>query len=361
MPSINLLKHSKIQDSARTNILKSMMDYPLDETETEFRAVIDVDIPDEWNIGFIVGPSGSGKTTIAEALFGEFEHPKWDLNKCVFDNFESLPSDTVDLLCGVGLASVPTWLSPRNILSGGEGFRADTARILEKAGSDIAVIDEFTSVVDRAVAQAISVSVNKHARRNKRKIVCVGCHYDVLDWLQPNWIIDMADLTCHRRSLQRRPAIQLEIGRISISAWPQFEKHHYMKGAQPFGVRIWGAYFKKKLVAYSSYAKFPHPSAKNMFLGARLVVLPDYQGLGIGKTLENFIARELKSEGCRIRNRTAHPVAQKIYEHDSNWLLVDKGRTIPGKKNKSTISRAKYQYKGLLRVTRAYEYIGESA
>jgi ABC-type ATPase with predicted acetyltransferase domain len=53
------------------------------------------------------------------------------------------------------LNSVPSWYKPYQVLSNGEKFRADLARKLKSN----TVIDEFTSVVDRTVAKAASVSL----------------------------------------------------------------------------------------------------------------------------------------------------------------------------------------------------------
>ena len=44
--------------------------------------------------------------------------------------------------------SVPTWLRPYPVLSNGEKFRADLARLVCDA-PERAIVDEFTSVVDR--------------------------------------------------------------------------------------------------------------------------------------------------------------------------------------------------------------------
>jgi ABC-type ATPase with predicted acetyltransferase domain len=59
--------------------------------------------------------------------------------------------------------------------------------------TDMVVIDEFTSVVDRQVAQVASHTVQKAVRRTPgRQFVAVTCHYDVTDWLQPDWVYDVA-------------------------------------------------------------------------------------------------------------------------------------------------------------------------
>ena len=50
------------------------------------------------------------------------------------------------------------------------------------------LIDEYTSVVDRDVAKAMSNAVQKYIRRTNKKIILASCHYDIMEWLQPDWI-----------------------------------------------------------------------------------------------------------------------------------------------------------------------------
>ena len=56
---------------------------------------------------------------------------------------------------------------------------------------ELIVFDEFTSVVDRVVAKTTSHAVQKSIRRTgDKKFVAVSCHYDIIDWLQPDWVYD---------------------------------------------------------------------------------------------------------------------------------------------------------------------------
>ena len=78
----------------------------------------------------------------------------------------------------------------------------------------LVVIDEFTSVVDRTVAQIGSAAVAKAVRRTSGKqVVAVTCHYDVEEWLCPDWVVEMPNGNFARRSL-RRPPIELEVARV---------------------------------------------------------------------------------------------------------------------------------------------------
>jgi ABC-type ATPase with predicted acetyltransferase domain len=142
-------------------------------------------IPKNFNIGVIVGSSGSGKSTLLKN-FGIEEKPIWDSTKAIISHFDN-PDDGINKLSSVGLNSIPSWYKPYNVLSNGEKFRADLARKLKSN----CVIDEYTSVVDRNVAKASSVSLSKYIRNNNiSNVVLSTCHRDILDWLEPDWVID---------------------------------------------------------------------------------------------------------------------------------------------------------------------------
>ena len=111
-------------------------------------------------------------------------------------------------LGSVGLAFPPAWLRPYRTLSNGEAFRADIARSLAELDG-LVVVDEFTSVVDRQVAQVASHTVQKAVRKAGRQFVAVTCHYDVADWLQPNWVYDVAAGKFTWRQVQPHPQVQL--------------------------------------------------------------------------------------------------------------------------------------------------------
>ena len=73
---------------------------------------------------------------------------------------------------------------------------------LRSSRHSLVVFDEFTSVVDRTVAKVGSAAVAKAIRGGKIRcrFVAVTCHYDVTEWLAPDWVLDMADRSFQRRS-----------------------------------------------------------------------------------------------------------------------------------------------------------------
>lgn len=167
----------------------------------EFR--LKADIPVEaanWTIGAVYGPSGSGKSSIAAALHdhGWVEwhgEEMWDPSKAIIDCIGPQGSfeDATAALASVGLGTVPTWMRPYHVLSNGERFRADLARLLSSEDVTDVYIDEFTSVVDRRVAcigaQAFAKAWRRSARDRVRRAVVLTPHEDVLQWLAPDWVV----------------------------------------------------------------------------------------------------------------------------------------------------------------------------
>jgi len=156
-----------------------------DGTSKFYPWILPSNIPKQFKIGVIVGSSGSGKSTLLKN-FGVEDSPEWDGTKSIVSHFES-PDESINKLGAVGLNTIPSWYKPYHVLSNGEKFRADLARKLRSN----AVIDEFTSVIDRNVAKAASVSLSRYVKNNDiNNIVLATCHRDILEWLEPDWVID---------------------------------------------------------------------------------------------------------------------------------------------------------------------------
>ncbi len=181
---------SKIKNDKYTEYVYEQFDIQNRE-ETSVSIPMNLDDINEfdWNIGVIYGGSGSGKTTILKHL-GMIRDVKLDREKSLISNFDWLePKDATLLLTSMGLSSIPTWLRPFHLLSNGEQYRAQLAYLVASAkDGETILIDEYTSVVDRDVAKAMSNAVQKYIRRTNKKIILASCHYDIMEWLQPDWI-----------------------------------------------------------------------------------------------------------------------------------------------------------------------------
>ena len=181
--------------------------------EKRFKGSLPIE-DDDWQVGVIVGRSGSGKTSIAKQLFPDayikgFEYS----HKCVLDDFpeELETGEITKALSSVGFASPPDWLKSYDCLSQGEKMRVDIARALCLNQNEI-VFDEFTSVVDREIAKVSAFAISKAVRRSKKKFIAVTCHYDVVDWLEPDWVFCTDTMEFNRKKELGRPLNSKFIG-----------------------------------------------------------------------------------------------------------------------------------------------------
>jgi ABC-type ATPase with predicted acetyltransferase domain len=164
---------------------ETAFDCRFDGTSKFYQWKMPTKLPKNFKLGVIVGSSGSGKSTLLKK-FGVEEQPTWESNKSVISHFDS-PAEGINRLSSVGFNSIPSWYKPYHVLSNGEKFRADLARKL-KSG---AVIDEYTSVVDRTVAKAASVALSRYVKNNPIEgVVLSTCHHDIVDWLEPDWVLN---------------------------------------------------------------------------------------------------------------------------------------------------------------------------
>lgn len=321
---------SKLSKTARTIQISGMFDYEIGETQTQ---TWHHDLPIEkhdWNVGLIVGPSGAGKSVLARKLWGDNvrESHDWD-DRSIVDNFpEGVSiSEITNTLTAVGFGTVPAWLRPYSTLSNGEKFRADMARSIVDA-TDPIVIDEFTSVVDRQVAKIASHAVQKTIRRSDKKFVAVTCHYDIEEWLQPDWVFDVASGEFRWGLVQPRPQLELKIYPATKAFWGMFSRHHYLSSELHTAAQCFVAYIGDQPVAFTSYLHFPHAKIKDIKMGHRLVVLPDYQGLGIASRLEDWLGEYLHGLGYRYRNVVAHPAMIRLYSKSPRWQNTGKVKRV---------------------------------
>ena len=193
MYNFDIVKKSDIEKTFR--VAKVMADFDVSIEHSFEHFIGEIKLPEKWNIGVIVGASGTGKSTIAKELFSDCYIKQFEYNaKSVIDDMPKSKSvDEIEkMFYAVGFGSVPSWLKPYSVLSNGEKMRVDLAKaLLEK---DKVCFDEFTSVVDRNVAQTACIAINKTIKTQNKQFIAVSCHYDILEWLQPDWVFDTNEM-----------------------------------------------------------------------------------------------------------------------------------------------------------------------
>lgn len=348
------------------------------ESGANFDLCADLPIDDDdWKIGLVVGPSGSGKTSFGRNIFGgeAFYQPEWKGEMPIVEEIapEGSFDDVTSALANVGLGNVPAWLRPYHVLSNGEKFRADLARVLCEKPERI-VIDEFTSVVDRQIARFGALAFQKAWRRTSGKAVLLSCHYDIIEWVEPCWIYDTATGKYSGRSLWRRPKFDVEIRKTDKSFWRYFEPHYYLKLPSMIAAEYFVGTVDGELVCHLGVS--PRFETK-AFRASRLVVMPEWQGAGIGMRFLNTICQMMLDGKNRYDRKyptyfhTSHPALCAALRRDPKWRQAS-ASLYGGNKassHKSMKNSAKKQgkkamnsgYGGHFRGVSGFKYVGEKS
>ena len=271
-------------------------------------------------IVLIVGTSGSGKSTILRSL-GEHTQPKVEFYNTVIENF-STPERGEELLLACGLRSIPTWFRPPHTLSNGEHHRFEMAMCLDQG---IGTIDEFTSVVDRDTAKSLALSMRKYYDRagTTNPLYIASCHRDIVEWLDPDYIYD-TDLCVleNRRSLLRlgtRPQLTLTIKSSSVDYWRYFSKYHYLDTAISRSAHYYVLLLGDKPIGFHAAIHSTNRDIHSYWRGHRTVILPEFQGMGIGTRFSDAIAEIYVSRGFRYFSKTAHPSFGEHRQQSPLW------------------------------------------
>lgn len=320
MSDYHIVRQINIPESFRVSQIRGMFDYSNTMVKHEWSGKFPIK-ENDWKVGLIVGPSGSGKTTLSKELFQDMAfHTNfdWPTDKAVIDGFspDIETKQIVKTLNAVGFSSPPSWLKPFNVLSNGQKFRVELARSLMEYKQGV-VFDEFTSVVDRDVAKIGCVAVSKFLRKQEMPpFVAVSCHYDIIDWLEPDWVFDVSTSRFDWRRRRRSKQISINIYKTTVDSWRVFREHHYLTHDIHRASECFLATWNDKPVAFCSVLHFPHPRCKKFKREHRTVVLPDFQGVGIGNRLSEFVAELYVKKGYRFISTTSAP-AMIMHRHKS--------------------------------------------
>jgi len=353
MPTFDIIKQVKPTKTFRVASVIGKFDLQSDNIVEHFKG--DINIQDNWQIGLIVGKSGTGKTTIAKQLFEDAYITSYNYSaETVLDDMpkECTVEQITAAFNSVGFSSPPSWLKPYAVLSNGQKMRVDLARaILED--NKLFVFDEFTSVVDRNVAQIGSFAMQKAIRKTDKKFIAVTCHFDVQDWLLPDWVFNTDTMTFQSFEGQKKnkPEIKFEIFNYGDKTiWKMFAKHHYLSHSHNNAANVFIATVNDEVAGFLSVLHLPNVD-KTIKKVHRLVVLPDYQGAGIGIKFLNEIGKLYKQDKWRYTIVTSSPSLINSLKKSMNWNCYHYGRTGGGnqlkvaKGNKSNRITASFELK----------------
>ena len=112
--------------------------------------------------------------------------------------------------------------------------------------------------------------------------------------------------------------------------WQMFRQYHYLSGSLAFSARCYVAVYQDRPIAFIAVV---HTRMKARYYRVtRLVVLPDYQGIGVGKRLLSFVA-QLYTSQTKIPFYILTSNPQLVRGNSNRWKITRFGHASRGQGN----------------------------
>jgi GNAT superfamily N-acetyltransferase len=145
---------------------------------------------------------------------------------------------------------------------------------------------------------------------------------------------------------------------VHHSVWQVFKGHHYLSAELNKAARVYVATIEGQPAAMTAILPFPHPHVKNVWKEHRTVVLPDFQGIGLGNRLSEHVGDILREEGKRFTSVTSHPAMIHYRAKSLKWKMTrEPSRVSPMGATAKTQSK---KSNSAARLTASFEYLGAS-
>lgn len=207
------------------------------------------------------------------------------------------------------------------------------------------------------------------------KIILLSCHYDIIEWLQPDWCYDMNEARFFERDrLRQRPPIKVEIYKVAGSVFQRlFKKHYYLDLPAPVAAEYFVGVVDGEPVCH--VAVCPNFQSRH-YRATRLVTMPEWQGAGIAtKFLAEVCQMHLDGEGrCghhySTMFHTSHPQLCMALRASKKWRQVSSVLYgVDKRKSCETLLKSSHRkgyipiasgYGGHFRAVQGFEYLGEN-
>jgi GNAT superfamily N-acetyltransferase len=144
----------------------------------------------------------------------------------------------------------------------------------------------------------------------------------------------------------------VEVRRVNHSMWKLFAPHHYLTASLSHASRCFAAFINDEPAAFAAAVTLPNGNFVNAWRESRLVTLPDYQGLGIGVRLSDWVAELHHRDGCLYFGKTTHPTLGAYRDHSEVWKPTTKNRVA----RKDMSEKTRWQVSS--RLSYSHQYIG---
>lgn len=150
-----------------------------------------------------------------------------------------------------------------------------------------------------------------------------------------------------------RPEITLTVQRVESNVWEMFKKHHYMTQSMSKSAKCFLFCWNDQPVGFFSILNQTFRGCnKNDHRGSRLVVLPQFQGLGFSKQILDFVAGIIKAKGGTLYTKEKHDKLANYQFNSPKW----QPSTYNNKKHHAVDPNAKNRFS---RISYCFKYVGE--
>jgi GNAT superfamily N-acetyltransferase len=136
-----------------------------------------------------------------------------------------------------------------------------------------------------------------------------------------------------------------------------FKDHHYLDGNINKASRCYVGIWDDTVISFGAAITMPSGTLKNAWRGHRTVLLPDFQGMGIGVRFSDSIGEIHLEEGHRYFSRTSHPRMGEYRNESIKWKPTSKNKKI--RKDVTDNNTYKNHVYDNVRLCYSHEYIGE--
>lgn len=164
----------------------------------------------------------------------------------------------------------------------------------------------------------------------------------------------------------------MEIRKVNASYWRYFKEHYYLDLPMPPAAEYFIGTIDGELVSHVAVCPMFNAHA---YRATRLVVMPEWQGAGVGTKFLEFITEYHKKGNGRCRHKlptlfhTSHPQLIRYLERSKKWVLKsqqmfggNKRKSIPVFKKNNLKKGGKVSsdsgYGGHFRAVQGFKYIG---
>lgn len=143
---------------------------------------------------------------------------------------------------------------------------------------------------------------------------------------------------------------------VGKAVWPTFAPHHYLSSKYAGHRAFLAVLADGTPVAFTSSMSFPHAKIRHGRREHRTVVLPDFQGLGLGVRLSEWLGEWHLAQEHRFYSRTTHPRMGAYRDASPLWRPTGgngRAQRAPG----ATTSKSDWVV-DVSRIAFSHEYVG---